>query len=585
MAQLYDPSEGFRSDLNTLAQSFIAGMQAKQQKAQAEQELAFKQQEANLAAQREERLAKAEEARSAMEAYSTLGKGITEGYTIPERADIVYRQIAPKLYPETITQKPVSEILPTQELPPAARPPMQEPRTAEQTQALQQLQVINDRLSSVDQLPVPEEIKTNLRNYLTDERERTRALALGEPSAVQELPTAPRGGGFVGARPQQIRGAGAVEQRQPAPALFGAPSTKKESLPLIKEAFQTVTKLLENGDIQEEEGSRFMTSLSAFMKSGNIEDLVIPTQIGENVSKKEKLFLENLKLRQQIIQSKAATELMRARAAQVAKGSTQAGLLEIANKAAARSWGTRRAEAEQFLVDVKPMVGSIGRVFQMREGLPPEFTGPFAGRTRGKYEEFARNPQVATFLAERSGLAAGIARFLGEKGALHEGDIERATILIPDLADTAEGAERKKHELMQLISDRVKEKQDMMQSGVPGTTTAPTISLPPVVGRGAAPKGKETPAGLPPPAISPGTQPKPSDPATTKYLQENFPHLYQGTSPSPIQAPPGASVAPPAETEPTALEESQADEIERLREEMEANADDAAVFRALSGEE
>jgi hypothetical protein len=531
-----------------MAQSFIAGMQAKRQKEAQDQAMEFQQQQAALAAQREERLAKAQEAETAMQAYGMLGKGITEGYTTPERADIAYRQIAPQLYPETITQKPVSEILPTQELP-TVRPPMQEPRTAEQTQALQQLQVINDRLGSIDQLPVPEQIKTNLRDYLTSEREKARTLALGEPSAVQELPTAPRGGGFVGARPQQIRGAGAIEQKQAAPALFGAPGGGKAALPFVKETFQTITKLLENENISKEEGSKFMASLSGFMKSGDVSDLYIPKEIGENASKKERLFLENLRLQQQIKASKTSEEFMRARMAQLQGETPGAKLEDIQAKARAATLGREQAKAEVSLKTVGNIAGDLNNILGLFNKIPSEYRGPgFGGTAMAPIGKFLKTePNLVAFEDTKRFFLAGISRNLGEeRGVLTDADVKRVESLLPNARDTDESAQVKTEQIYNLVDSRVRSKQQIARLPVTGLAGLDEQAYNQLIAKTQkkAPKGKESPVALPPPAIAPGTQPKPSDPATTKYLQDNFPHLYQGTSSPSFQTPPGASTVP-----------------------------------------
>ncbi len=223
MTQLYDPSEGFRGGLNTLAQSFIAGMQAKQQKEQADREAEFRQQQALAEADRQERIAKVQEAQQQLALLSFGQKAFQEGTAGPGLEGFVRSQLPSELT-TTPVQRPVSEILPPSELP-IARPP-QAPVSDEQKQALQQLQVISDRLNMLPTLAMPEETRTALQSRLEQERERAKNIAFGQPSQIRGLETRPRGESFVGARPLPIRPAGAIEERKPISELFKAPPEK-----------------------------------------------------------------------------------------------------------------------------------------------------------------------------------------------------------------------------------------------------------------------------------------------------------------------------------------------------------------------
>lgn len=596
MAELYDPSERFRSDLNTLAQSFIAGMQAKKQKEMQEQDLALRKQQMDAETARQERLAKAAEAQNQIAFMGQLGKGISEGYYSPESADIINRRVSPELYPDIVTPKPVSEILPATELPPIVRPTSR-PLTGEQEKAAQQSQVLRDRLNNVDNLPVPEQIKANLRDYLTTQLEQNQRVIYGEPSQVENLwETAPRGGIFN--KPLQMRPAGTVEERTPAPNLFQTPGgVKKTDLPFVKETFQTITKLLENENLTKEEGSKFMESLPAFMKSGDISDLYIPSQIGENASKKERLFLENLRLQQQINASKTAEELMRARMAQMAGETPGAKLEDIMAKARAATLGREQAKAEVSLQQTGNIAGNLSDVLGFFNKIPQEYRGPsFGGTVQAPIGTLLKTePNLVAFEDSKRFFLANISRqFGGERGVLTDADVARVEKLLPTTRDTEESAKAKTGMIYNIVDREVKRAQSIAKlpiTGLAGLNDQTYSQLMDATRKGATkttvPQGTAAPQ-IKASAIPIGTKPKPNDPATTKYLQENFPQFYPGGA----SALPGSPVLPqsptetPAQGEPpaSATEEMQADEIENLRQEMESYDLDA-LLKAASGQE
>lgn len=233
MADYSYPLQG----LGALAQGFLAGRQAKQEREQREQEFALRQQQMEAQAAREDRIAKAQEMQNQIAAMSHLGRGVQEGYYSPEAADQLNRQFSPSLYPDIVTQKSVSETLPVQELA-VSRPPMQLPRTVEQDNALKRIQVLQDyELNRLPNMPISDAERENMTEGIRAEMGQLWNTAFGAPQettipgvrgavAREGANIQPRGGIFN--RPLQIRPAGTVEQRTPAPNLFQAPKVKPE---------------------------------------------------------------------------------------------------------------------------------------------------------------------------------------------------------------------------------------------------------------------------------------------------------------------------------------------------------------------